>query len=48
MREFEEIAQEERLMWEKKEKLSFDDVLYLGARRKELEDNLTNLKDVVE
>ncbi len=37
MRHFEELITLERNTWESKDKLTFDDVLFLGARRKELD-----------
>ena len=48
MREFEAIITHERDTWEHKEKLSFEDVLFLGARRKDLDEQLNSLKEVVE
>lgn len=47
MREFEAIITHERDTWEHKEKLSFEDVLFLGARRKDLDEQLNSLKEVV-
>lgn len=48
MREFERLITRERAGWEGKERLTFEDVLFLGARRKELDEQLSGLKEVVE